>query len=61
MELLQLVEKFKSVLNIEKIEDVVDELKSTLLNAEKCRKLCEDCILICHDLTIDYMQMIFQY
>ena len=61
MELLQLVEKFKSVLNIEKIEDVVDELKSTLLNAEKCRKLCEDWILICPDLTIDYMQMIFQY
>lgn len=61
MELLQLVEKFKSVFRIEKIEDVVDELKSTLLNAEKCRKLCEDWILICPDLTIDYMQMIFQY
>lgn len=61
MELLQLVEKFKSVFSIEKIEDVVDELKSTLLNAEKCRKLCEDWILICPDLTIDYMQMIFQY
>ena len=28
---------------------------------EKCRKLCEDWILICPDLTIDYMQMIFQY
>lgn len=41
MELLQLVEKFKSVFSIEKIEDVVDELKSTLLNAENCRKLCE--------------------
>ena len=39
MELLQLVEKFKNVFSIEKIEDVVDELK----------------------LTIDYMQMIFQY
>ena len=61
MELLQLVEKFKNVFSIEKIEDVVDELKSTLLNAEKCRKLCEDWILICPDLTIDYMQMIFQY
>ena len=61
MELLQLVKKFKSVFSIEKIEDVVDELKSTLLNAEKCRKLCEDWILICPDLTIDYMQMIFQY
>ena len=56
MELLQLVEKFKKVFSIEKIEDVVDELKSTLLNAEKCRKLCEDWILICPDLTIDYMQ-----
>ena len=31
MELLQLVEKFKNVFSIEKIEDVVDELKSTLL------------------------------
>lgn len=61
MELLQLVEKFKDVFSIEKIEDVVDELKSTLLNAENCRKLCEDWILICPDLTIDYMQMIFQY
>ena len=61
MELLQLVEKFKNVFSIEKIEDVVDELKSTLLNAENCRKLCEDWILICPDLTIDYMQMIFQY
>jgi hypothetical protein len=30
MELLQLVKKFKSVFSIEKIEDVVDELKSTL-------------------------------
>jgi hypothetical protein len=28
---LQLVEKFKNVFSIEKIEDVVDELKSTLL------------------------------
>lgn len=27
MELLQLVEKFKDVFSIEKIEDVVDELK----------------------------------
>ena len=36
MELLQLVEKFKNVFSIEKIEDVVDELKSTLLNAENC-------------------------
>ena len=61
MELLQLVEKFKNVFSIEKIEDVVNELKSTLLNAENCRKLCEDWILICPDLTIDYMQMIFQY
>lgn len=61
MELLQLVEKFKNVFSIEKIEDAVDELKSTLLNAENCRKLCEDWILICPDLTIDYMQMIFQY
>ena len=61
MELLQLVEKFKNVFSIEKIEDVVDELKSTLLNTENCRKLCEDWILICPDLTIDYMQMIFQY
>ena len=61
MELLQLVEKFKSVLNIEKIEDVVDELKSTLLNAEKCRKLCEDWILICPDLTIDYMPVSYTH
>ena len=38
MGLLQLVEKFKSVFSIEKIEDVVDELKSTLLNAGKVSK-----------------------
>ena len=31
MELLQLVEKFKDIINVSKIEDAVDELKTKLL------------------------------
>lgn len=61
MELLQLVEKFKDIINVSKIEDAVDELKTKLLNDNECKKLCEDWISICPDLTKDYMQMIFQY
>lgn len=61
MELLQLVEKFKDIIDVSKIEDAVDELKTKLLNDNECKKLCEDWISICPDLTKDYMQMIFQY
>lgn len=42
MELLQLVEKFKDIINVSKIEDAVDELKTKLLNDNECKKLCED-------------------
>jgi 1,4-alpha-glucan branching enzyme len=34
MELLQLVEKFKDIINVSKIEDAVDELKTKLLNKD---------------------------
>ena len=50
MELLQLVEKFKDIINVSKIEDAVDELKTKLLNDNECKKLCEDWISICPDL-----------